>query len=269
MPARLLAAALALAFVLPSLARAQQDVVKLAERLNKKAMEDYDSLEFDSARQTLLSAIAKLRDAGQDETPTAAKIYVNLGIVYISGFKDKNRGIQQFVNALKIDGNLALDPERATPELQEAFDQAKEQAGSETTSKKKPPPVDETPAVKGLQHTAIDEAPAGQDVAVKAQVGSDVQAARVFVFYRAGGQEDYVSVPMTARGSEWSAVIPGEAMEGKAVQYYIEARDQRGRPVIAAGTAASPFIIMVTEGKGPSEREIDVENPLRKKKKKK
>ena len=43
-----------------------EDVVKVAERLNRKAMEDYDALEFDSARQTLLSAIAKLRDADMD-----------------------------------------------------------------------------------------------------------------------------------------------------------------------------------------------------------
>src|SRR5262245_23422289 len=60
-------------------AAAQQDVIKIAERLNKKAMDDFDNMEFDSAKQTLQGAIAKLRDAGLDETPTAARIYVNLG----------------------------------------------------------------------------------------------------------------------------------------------------------------------------------------------
>src|SRR5438105_4749271 len=117
--------------IAPNIAAAQQDVIKLAERLNQKAMEDYDSLEFDSARQTLLSATAKLRDAGQDETQTAAKVYMSLGLVYISGFKDKNRGIQQFVEALKIDGTSQLDPERATPELQEAFDEAQKRVPAE------------------------------------------------------------------------------------------------------------------------------------------
>src|SRR5439155_18916196 len=105
--------------------------------------------------------------------------------------------------------------------------------------------------------------------AVKVQVGSDVadKVSRVFLFYRPGGQEDFVSAPMSQIGSEWTGTIPGEAMEGKAVQYYLEARDSRGRPVIAAGNAASPFIIIVTESKGPSEKEVDVENPLEKKKK--
>src|SRR3954463_139967 len=108
--ARAVHISLALALIPSVVAAQQQDVVKLVERLNQKAMEDYDSLEFDSARQTLLSAIAKLRDAGQDETPTAAKVYMSLGVVYIAGFKDRNRGIQQFVDALKIDGTAQLDP---------------------------------------------------------------------------------------------------------------------------------------------------------------
>src|SRR5437879_5272362 len=117
---RVASVALLAILCVPSLATAQQDVIKQAERLNKKAMEDADSLEFDSARNTLISAITKLRDAGQDETPTAAKVYVSLGIVYMSQQpRDRTRAIQQFVNALKIDGTIELEPERATPELQE------------------------------------------------------------------------------------------------------------------------------------------------------
>src|SRR5690242_7418303 len=78
-----------------------EDIEKQVQRLNKRAMEDYDALEFDSARRTLLDALQMLRANGLDETPTAAKTYINLGIIYINAFKDKNRGQQQFVNALK------------------------------------------------------------------------------------------------------------------------------------------------------------------------
>ncbi len=262
--AQVAASLLVLAAAVPE-AVAEQDLLKQAEKLNKTAMEDYDSLEFDSARQTLLSAIAKLRDAGQDDTPTAAKIYTNLGIVYIAGFKDKNRGLQQFVNALKIDGTIVLDPERATPELQEAFEAAQKQVPARKPAK---PPVADTdggPAasnVQGLQHAAIDEAKAGVDVPVKAQLGSDVAASRLFLFYRSPGQEEYVSVPMNVNAQgDWIGTIPGEAMEGKSVQYYIEARDARGRPVIAAGTAASPYIISVLEEKVVQDND-NRDNPL-------
>jgi len=87
-----------------------EDVEKQVGRMNKKAMEDYDSLEFESARKTLIDAVAILRANGYDETPLAAKTYINLGILYISGFKDRNRGVQQFVNALRIKPDAKLDP---------------------------------------------------------------------------------------------------------------------------------------------------------------
>src|SRR3954470_1227261 len=62
-----------LLLLVPSLAQAQ-DVEKQVSRMNKKAMEDYDSLEFESARKTLIDAVAMLRANGLDETPLAAKV---------------------------------------------------------------------------------------------------------------------------------------------------------------------------------------------------
>ena len=49
----------AASLLLPSQARAQ-DIEKQVSRMNKKAMEDYDSLEFESARKTLIDAVAIL-----------------------------------------------------------------------------------------------------------------------------------------------------------------------------------------------------------------
>src|SRR3954462_1213077 len=102
-----------LAALAPGSASAQQDVEKQVSRMNKKAMEDYDSLEFDSARKTLIDAVAMLRANGLDETPLAAKVFVSLGAVYINGFKGRTRGQQQFVNALKIKNDIKLDPQIA------------------------------------------------------------------------------------------------------------------------------------------------------------
>src|SRR5688572_6472754 len=127
---RVLAAALlltGLASVCPTPAHAAPDTDRI-EYLNKKAMEDYDALEFDSARRTLVDCIAKLRAAGLDQTPLAAKTHVNLGIVYISGFHDRGRGQQQFERALQIDPTMRLDAAIATPDLQGAWDTAEKVA---------------------------------------------------------------------------------------------------------------------------------------------
>jgi outer membrane biosynthesis protein TonB len=301
-----------------------QDVEKQVARMNKRAMEDYDSLEFESARKTLIDAVAMLRANGYDESPIAAKTYINLGIIYISGFKDRNRGIQQFVNALKINGNARLDPSLATPELDEAFAQAQKQVGGRARppapppepvlpkpepippkpepippkpkakppeepppppppppppkpkakppepkpEPPKPPPEPEPPSpdeVRGLQHNPVDESQPNKSIGIKAQLGSDTGATRMYLFFRGGGQEDFISVPMKrTRGAEWSGTIPGEAVSGRALQYYIEARDARGRAVVGSGSAPNPYIIAITETAAPpsSVPEVDVEDPL-------
>src|SRR5438067_6696677 len=99
------------------------------EQLNKRAMSDYDMLEFDSARRTLTEAVNLVKRSGLETDPIAAKTYVNLGIVYVAGLKDRYKGFQQFVRALQIKPDTQLDPAVATPELQEVFDNARETVG--------------------------------------------------------------------------------------------------------------------------------------------
>ena len=277
-------AALLVASALPRAARAE-DVEKQVARMNKMAMEDYDSLEFESARKTLIDAVAMLRENGYDSSPIAARTYTNLGILYIAGFKDRNRGIQQFVNALKIKPDLKLDPAIATPELEDAFQTARKQVGVKAPSHPEtpvtPPPElppttpptlpNETPptppasAVKGLQHNPVDESRPDTPIPIRAQLGDDVGATRLFLFFRSDGQADFVSVPMKhTSGAEWVGVIPAEAVTGRALQYYLEARDARGRVVTDSGSAPSPYIVAISENAAPPTGipEVDVEDPL-------
>jgi hypothetical protein len=56
---------------------------------------------------------------------------------------------------------------------------------------------------------------------------------------------------MHARSDEWVGRIPGEAMKGKSIQYYIEVRDASGNVTAKSGGAAGPNIISITEGAKP------------------
>jgi hypothetical protein len=259
----------------PRRARAQENGAARIELLNRRAMQEYDLLEFEAARKALTDALAVVKKSGLEADPVAAKTYVHLGIVYVAGLKDRYRGFQQFVKALQINPSIRLDPALATPELQEVFDNARDTVGVPRTAATSPKPPVEKPQektekkpdeatvgqAKGLQHRPIDEAPAGKPLDVSAEVGSDVQAARVFLFYRGPGREDFASLPMTKekRGS-YVATIPAEAVTGRAIQYYIEARDSRGKPLVDAGSASSPNIItVVAAAQAAGGRE---ENPL-------
>ncbi|HXU70108.1 MAG TPA: hypothetical protein VN947_12315 [Polyangia bacterium] len=278
-----IAASIIAACTLASSSVRAEDVDKQVQKMNKRAMDDYDSLEFESSRRTLQDAVQMLRANGMDETPLAAKTYANLGIVYINGFKDRNRGQQQFVNALKIQSDYRLDPAVDTPELAEAFAAAQKQV-ARMGNKPKPTPPTPTPTppeptpptptpptggeeVHGLVHTPVDETRPNTPIPVRAKLGSDVGATRVFLFFRGSGQSDFLSVPMkNTSGSEWVGVIPAEAVTGKSLQYYLEARDARGRAVANAGSGPNPFVVVISETAAPPTNvpEVDVEDPLMK-----
>ncbi|HEY3357612.1 MAG TPA: hypothetical protein VGQ83_30450 [Polyangia bacterium] len=253
--------------------------IKRLEQMNKRAMEDYDLLEFDSARKTLTDAVALVRSSGLEEGghPIAAKTYLNLGVVYIGGFKDKDRGRMQFVRGLKVRPDAKLDGALATPELQEVFNDALKEVGK---GRKPEPPKPEPPKpkpepepsgkVEGLVHEPVNEARAGFPIVVKAELGAEINAAKVLLFYRGTGREDYVLADMAKnKKGVYTGQIPADAVQGKVLQYYIEVRDTRGRPLIANGSSGSPNIISVLEaaagdGSNPDGRVGgDDEDPLK------
>jgi hypothetical protein len=262
---------------------ARADVAERVEHLNKKAMEDYDALEFESAKRTLLDCVTKLRGAGLDDTPLAAKTHMHLGIIYIAGFHDKGRGQQQFERALKIDPTMKLPATLATPELQEAWDaavqalprkkreKAREAQGQPERPAERPArPPEEPPAEarppqplpEALKHTPLEEAGVGQKINIYAQ--PTVSIARASLFYRLPGQEQYTEVAMGRSRRQPGAIvgqIPQGVATGHALQYYIEAYDAQGAVVGRQGSPESPFIVMIKGGQG-APRAGDDEDPL-------
>jgi hypothetical protein len=271
------ALALALGAAAPAFAQ-DAATIKRIEQMNKRAMEDYDLLEFDSARKTLVDAVGLVRSSGLEEAghPLAARTYLNLGVVYIGGFKDKDRGRMQFVRGLKIRSDARLDANVATPELQEVFNDALKEVGKRP-AKPAPPKQPDKPGdepsgtkIEGLAHEPINEARAGFPIVVKAELGAEISAAKVILFYRGTGREDYLLVNMEKnKKGVYTGQIPADAVAGKVLQYYIEARDGRGRPLVANGSSGSPNIISVIEaapgdGSTPDGRVgDDSEDPLK------
>ncbi len=241
-------------------ARCTDAVRKQIERLNTSAMEDYDLLEFESANQTLLDAARLARNKGCDRDIVAARTFVSQGVLYIQGFNDESRGKLMFQRALKITPKVTLDRQLATPKLLRLFNEVRRSMGLDAPDAPddvppvedpvavpdEPPPEPEKPA-QGLEHSPIDEAPRASPLKVTARVGTELEVARVILFYRVMGMEEYAALPLSKRTEwTWDVEIPGSDIEGKMVYYYIEARSSDGRPLAASGNAASPHIIMLT-----------------------
>jgi hypothetical protein len=96
----------------------------------------------------------------------------------------------------------------------------------------------------------VDAAP--PDSPLDVRVSSPVmKGVKVYVFYRGAGEEGYNQVLMHRRGAEKVGRIPANAMQGKAIQYYVEARDPAGTVVKSSGSAVSPNVVMIDPSAPP------------------
>src|SRR5450432_3678883 len=72
----------------PARAEDQAAVDKLVQ-MNKKALGDYDTLEWDAAKRILLDALVAGKKAGLESHPVMGRTYIHLGAVYITGFHNR------------------------------------------------------------------------------------------------------------------------------------------------------------------------------------
>jgi hypothetical protein len=124
-----------------------------------------------------------------------------------------------------------------------------------------PPPEDRPPppprrdtstsnAPKEFTHVVVDAAP--PDVPLDLRVSMPVmKGVKVYLNYRLPGQEDFKAVLMKRRGAEKVGRIPADAMQGKSIQYFIEAKDPSGAVVKSSGSVTSPNIVMIDPSAPP------------------
>jgi hypothetical protein len=274
------------AALLPATAHAQdQAVIDKLVQMNKKALDDYDTLDWESAKKRLLDALMTGKKAGLDNHPVLARTYIHLGAVYLTGFKDRQKALQSFGRALDIDPNIQLSKGIESPDVTAAFQEAQRSHGvsaspsaapaprtkhrgpvmeSESAApaappaRRAPPPPppedDETNEpdlpvhVAALDCPTPDEAIIDRALLVRCAVAPSLPVASVWLLYRAPGKDGYTEEVMTKSPKGWfQAKIPKKAVTGKSIQFYFEGRSAAGKPVVANGGADSPNIVLLVE----------------------
>jgi hypothetical protein len=207
--------------------------------LNRKAVDAYQHLEFDTALRLLNEALEASERAGLMVHPIRARTYMTLGIVTLGGLKQRDQALKYFRKALQIQPEVRLSPGLANPEIQAAFDEAVAGLASGTS--------DEMTPEKALVHEPIRSGTAGQALPVTAVPDKDLGAAAIVLRYRPGNVAAFTDLPMqrTAAGS-FEATIPATATTGEQVVYFIEARRTDGSPIIRRGSAADPIVVTLT-----------------------
>jgi hypothetical protein len=253
-----------------------QDPGQRVTELNKKAVEAYENLEIEEAGKYLRQALEVCAAEGLNNR-AKARTHIHLGMVLVGGFKQRDRGIQQFKRALEIDPTIGLTKQIVNPEIQAAFDEAKKEMGAtagpppaprepppkppEPPPPAPPPPTPEpepaTPAPAaeagpprnphGIVHTPLTEARPSSTISVKAAVDPSLAQDKVILAYRPEGASDFLARDMERDAQGWFvARIPEPATRGTLVSYYIEARNRGGQALAASGSASEPYVISLS-----------------------
>src|SRR5262245_12476621 len=83
----------AVAWLVARPAAAQERQVKRIEEMNRAAMEDYDLLEFESAKKQLSDALALAKKNKLDKHKVVARTHLNLAIVFGGGLADQDTAL--------------------------------------------------------------------------------------------------------------------------------------------------------------------------------
>jgi hypothetical protein len=214
-------------------------------KLNRKALEEYQNLNFDEARKLLQQALDAASEAGLDRHPALARTYVHLGVVQLAGFKQKDEAVKLFRKAMDIQPDIKLDKSLATPEIQEVYDAA--------ASAPKPEETPKPAEGEGITHEPVTRSPQGKAIVIKAEVASSVGAKKVVLSYNADGADEFAEKEMTEDppgSGVYSTEVPSSATQGGVVDYFIEARGDDDKTLASKGSAQKAMKVLLLGANG-------------------
>ena len=261
----------------PALAQPAEATEKITQ-LNREALAAVDKREFEKARELLKRALDMCKAAGLEQHPVAARTHIHMGVIIIQGFKSPDLGKKQFAKALAIDPNITITKSLSTPDLEEAFAEAKA-AGSalagggegEGEPAAPPPPAaaprpaaretavrTDAPSSSGFSYHTVSEVKQGSSIIVTVTVEESLKFGKLVLAYREQGTSDFLGREMEPVGDgAYRAEIPASATSGSSVAYYMEAQDDSGNPVASRGTETRPLVISFAATAKPSSGHAD------------
>ncbi len=234
---------------------AAENALQKINHLTSVAVAAFDTYSYKKANTKLERALTIAARRGMKKDPRLARVHILIGVAAVAGSNDLYRGLHSFVRALRLDPKIAIPQKLITPQLKQMFATAKKTVklvGKPpkirfSKSSKEPGKI-KTSALggpRGLAHVPLESAKRGFPIPVKVEPGIDIQAHKVFLFYRPAGKVKYQSSAMTKRGTIFRGAIPPTLTKGRYVHYYIEAKDKRGRLAGSFGSARSPTVIII------------------------
>jgi Tetratricopeptide repeat len=228
-------------------ARAQankDDLAATVSKLNKKALDEYENLNFDEARKILKDALDFCHEAGLDQHPITARTNIHLGVVVLTGFKQRETAAKYFRKALEIQPDIKMTRSLANPEIQAAFDEVVASLGNVKSGGGTAPSQVKAGGDSGISHEPVTRASQGEIIPIRVTIDPSLTPDKVVLSYRGGGAgAELATRDMTeATPGNFAGEIPAAATAGTQVGYFIEAR-KAGQLIASLGSKASPLLV--------------------------
>ncbi|MBN2360505.1 MAG: hypothetical protein JXR83_13705 [Deltaproteobacteria bacterium] len=209
--------ALALALLLPAVARAETEALGRARRL-------YGEMRYVESYGAYREALAQTGNRPAD----LVDIYLHLGSLAALLDREQEAG-EAFLRLLCLNPDVAV-PEDMPPKVRRQFGEAKARSKNTTPFK--------------LTHTVVsrDAASGGLEVAAELEPDSLGMVSGVALRYRAAGAQSFDAVRKGGTGKLAFSVSASELPPGSAVEYFLQLEDAYGGVLWESGSERSPLL---------------------------
>ena len=210
-----------------------------AQKLIDNAKQSFDDAQYDESIQLLSAALLKF-DINDTQK---VEVYKWLAYNYIVLKKD-DAAKSAVYKLYAVDEDYQL-PKSESPRFREPFTKWKE-AWLDEGKPGQVAPTEKPPAPVLIKHLPASEVPHDQTVSISGTVeDADKRVAKIILFYRTGSSGSWSQLPATYGLGAFKANIPGAAVKGSIVEYYVQAVDKDGLAIGTRGDADIPLRIVV------------------------
>jgi len=265
-------AVLLLAMAAPAFSQDEMDPVQRIEQIYQEARASYEDLDTERARSQLRTAL-RLADAQGLEHRSLARIHLLLGVISFAETRQEAAAEEEFVAALSFDRGVTIEPSLTSPTLEQILQRARERlspspppmvAAPPLPPPALPPPVVPPPVVQAvpppivgvqINHRRVARAYERVNIPIFVEVEGASSTQRIVLRYRRpGGPWNEVDL-ISQTGDGASGYVPGSAVVGDWIEYYIEAVDWTGRPMAQVGSDGLPHRVSIVQARMPGMEE--------------
>ncbi len=159
-----------------------------------------------------------------------ALIAMSDGYIAIGGRSEPDAALRFFTEALRAEASIVVDPQLATPEINEVFSRARRQLRG---------------PVEALLHEPVVEQLRRTPVPISVEAGANVPS-RVELNFRVG-DSPWRHIRMTRNGRLWGGEIPCDQVQNTNIQYFVTAMGENDAPTAEAGNEDQPFQVEIVQ----------------------